>query len=69
MAKGLEEEMNLADFVKGKRSKQDDIPGTTEGEVDKTCPVCGRKMRRYKKCCGSPEGFIGCLPCNWKEPV
>ena len=65
----LKKEMNLMDFVVKKRSKKDDIPGTTEGEVEKTCPVCGRKMRRYKPCCGNPEGYIGCLPCNWKEPV
>ena len=68
MEKGLKEKMNVTEFVKGKRSKKDDIPGMTDGEVDKPCPVCGRKMRKYKPCCGSPNGYVGCFSCNWKEP-
>ena len=67
----LESGIPITDYLRTlkRRSKQDDIPGTTEGEVEKPCPVCGRKMRKYKPCCNSKEGYIGCMPCNWKEPV
>ena len=60
----------ITDYLKTlkRRSKKDDIPGTTEGEVAKECPVCGRKMRIYKSCCGSPNGYTGGNACNWKEP-
>lgn len=69
--KFLESGIPITDYLRTlkRRDKKDDLPGTTEGEVDKPCPICGRKMRQYKPCCGSPEGYIGCLPCNWKEPI
>jgi hypothetical protein len=67
MAKGIEKEMNLMYFIVKRSSKKNDVPGTTDGEVEKPCPVCGRRMRKYKPCCGNPEGYIGCVPCGWKE--
>lgn len=47
-------------------SKQDDIPGTVEEVLERECPVCKRKMRKYKPCCGAKNGYIGCW-CGYKE--
>ncbi len=46
-------------------SKKDDIPGTVEGYLEELCPACGKKMKLYKKCCGSPNGYKGCN-CGYK---
>jgi len=48
-----------------RRSKRDDIPGTVETILEEKCPFCGKLMRKYKPCCGSPHGFKGC-PCGYK---
>ena len=48
-----------------KTSKKDPIPGTTEGEVQE-CPACENKtLYSYKKCCGNPNGYLGCR-CGYK---
>ena len=46
-------------------SKRDDIPGTVITELSDPCPICGRKMKKYKPCCGSPTGYKGCN-CGYK---
>ena len=57
----------MIDLTKLKRSsKKDDVPGTVESSLDELCPVCGRKLRRYKPCCGSPTGYDGCNACGYK---
>lgn len=43
-----------------KASKYDDIPGVVDEVLHEKCPVCGRDMRKFKKCCGSPNGYKGC---------
>ena len=48
-----------------KASKKDDIPGTVDAILDETCPACGRKLKQYKPCCGSPKGYRGCS-CGYK---
>lgn len=60
--------MDLGEYVKNlkKHSKRDDIPGMVLGESDRECPLCGRKMKLYRPCCGSPSGYIGCTPCGYK---
>lgn len=65
---GIEEKMKLADMLSSakKVSKKDDMPGTVEGYLEELCPLCGRKLREYKPCCGSPKGYKGCTPCGYK---
>jgi len=65
---GVEKKMNVQEMIANakKGSKKDDIPGTVEGYLDELCPICGKKMREYKPCCGSPKGYKGCNPCNYK---
>lgn len=46
-------------------SKKDDIPGHVIMELDKVCPLCGKKMKRYRPCCGNPHGYDGC-GCGFK---
>jgi predicted amidophosphoribosyltransferase len=48
-----------------RRSKGDDIPGTVETILEENCPNCGKLMRKYNPCCGSPNGYIGCV-CGYK---
>lgn len=61
--------MSIQDLLKGlkKSSKFDDIPGTIDVILEDLCPLCGKQLRKYKPCCGSPNGYIGCLPCGYKE--
>lgn len=56
------------ELLKGlkKSSKKDDIPGTVIGFLDELCPLCGRQVRIYKPCCGSPQGYKGCNACGYK---
>lgn len=60
--------MNLKEMLAKtkKASKTDDIPGTVVSYIEELCPICGRKMREYKPCCGSPKGYSGCAPCGYK---
>lgn len=48
-----------------RRSKSDDIPGTVETILEENCPNCGKLIRKYKPCCGSPHGYKGCI-CGYK---
>lgn len=59
---------DLAGYLKSLKvgSKQDDVPGTVDRTIDEPCPVCGKNMRIYKPCCGSPNGYKGCHGCNYK---
>ena len=59
--------MNMTEYLKGLRrsSKSDDIPGTVISYLDEICPVCKKKMKLYKPCCGSPKGHKGCV-CGYK---
>jgi len=59
--------MQVSDYMKQmkKVSKKDDLPGTVEGTLDEKCPNCGKNMKLYKKCCGSPNGYRGCN-CGYK---
>jgi hypothetical protein len=45
--------------------KDDDIPGSVDAILDEECPVCGKKMRLYKPCCGANNGYKGCR-CGYK---
>ena len=59
--------MNVTDYMKQmkRRSKADDIPGTVKEYLDTECPACGKKLKRYKPCCGSKYGYDGCV-CEYK---
>ena len=48
-----------------KSSKKEDVPGTVSMVLDQLCPVCGKRMKKYKPCCGSPTGYKGCS-CGYK---
>jgi len=55
--------MNVSDYMKQMKrgSKKDDIPGVKFNELDEECPTgCGRKLKEYAACCGSPQGYKGC---------
>jgi hypothetical protein len=54
--------MDVAELLKGlkRSSKSDDPPGTVIGFIDEVCPNCGKRMKKYKPCCGAPNGFKGC---------
>lgn len=58
---------NLNDYLKGlnRRKKSDDIPGTIEEYLEEECPSCKEKLRKFKPCCGSPNGYKGCK-CGYK---
>jgi hypothetical protein len=60
--------MNFKEMLaRGKKtSKDEDLPGTVLSVLTDVCPLCGRPMREYKACCGSPKGYIGCRNCNYK---
>ena len=49
-------------------SKQDDIPGAVISTLDELCPLCTRKMKLYRPCCGSPSGYKGCS-CGFKVNI
>jgi hypothetical protein len=51
--------MNVMEFIKGKRSKEDIIPGTGE-KSDELCPSCGRLLNKMKPCCSSPYASMKC---------
>lgn len=59
--------MNLKEYMSGlkKSSKLDDVPGTVAEILEQLCPACERKLRRYKPCCGSKYGYVGCI-CGYK---
>jgi len=59
--------MNPNDLIKGltKSSKKADVPGTVQEFLDELCPACGGKLKIYKACCGSPNGYKGCN-CGYK---
>jgi hypothetical protein len=61
--------MNVMDYIKGRRSKTDPIPGATEGPAGRKCPLCGKDLLKYRPCCGNPAGYIGCRDssCGYKE--
>jgi hypothetical protein len=52
--------VDITKFIKGRRSKADDVPGTVDEYLDETCPACGKGLKRMKACCGAPEGYIQC---------
>ena len=60
--------MNAQDLIKDlkKSSKLNDIPGTVEVILESQCPICLRTLRKYKACCGNPNGYDGCV-CGYKE--
>jgi len=61
--------MNLNEYMKGlkRSSKADDIPGSVEAYLEELCPVpgCGKKLKKFRKCCGYPVGYVGCN-CGYK---
>ena len=59
--------MDLAAYLQGlkKSSKKDDVPGSVAEYLEELCPVCGKKLKLYKKCCGNPFGYKGCV-CGYK---
>jgi len=59
--------MQVSDYMKQMKrgSKSDDIPGTVAEYLDEKCLACGKKLRLYKPCCGSPLGYKGCV-CGYK---
>ncbi len=63
--------MDVMDYVSGKRSKSDDLPGTVEAILERECPVCGKKLKQMKPCCGSPMGYIRCRDnsCGYRESL
>ncbi len=68
MAKGAEDKkMDLTQYLKDlkRASKSDDIPGSVEAYLEELCPNCGKKLKLYKKCCGNPNGYVGCN-CGYK---
>ena len=52
-----------------RRSKHDEIPGMVNEHLDTACPICGKSLGKFAPCCGSPDGFIGCVDptCGYKE--
>jgi hypothetical protein len=46
-------------------SKKDEVPGTVISVLEENCPICSRKMKLYRPCCGSPLGYKGCN-CGYK---
>ena len=59
--------MDMREYITSlkRTSKKDDVPGTLLMELEKECPVCGKKMKRYKPCCGNPYGYDKCI-CDYK---
>lgn len=57
--------MSLSDYMRTlkRSSKKDDPIGVTT--LDELCPACGKNLKSYPACCGSPNGYKGCL-CGWK---
>jgi hypothetical protein len=64
MAQGVSE--LLANLKRA--SKKDDVPGSVINALDELCPICGKKMKLYRPCCGSPNGYKGCN-CGYKYVV
>ncbi len=60
--------MNVMDYIKGRRTKADPIPGTGK-QSDKPCPLCDKPMFLKYKCCGQPHDMLVCNPCDYKEVV
>jgi len=62
--------VDISKFIKGRRSKSDDIPGTVDEYLEEACPVCGKGLKRMKPCCGSPQGYIQCRAnCGYKRTI
>jgi hypothetical protein len=53
----------LASLKRG--SKKDELPGSVIAVIDEHCAVCGKQMKLYHPCCGSPYGYKGCS-CGYK---
>jgi hypothetical protein len=69
-SKSIGETMNVNDYMKQMKrgSKKDDLPGAVDRLLDEKCPACGKTMKLYRPCCGSPQGFKGC-PCGFKVNI
>jgi len=70
MENGVKEAMSWMDHIKGRRTADDDIPGTVDEYLEEPCPACGKGLKKMKPCCNAPTGYIQCRAnCGYKRTI